>query len=63
MYSFDPTLGTCLSTFGRQSVADVPNKRLAKIKEKIMSWKFNMIYNPGKMQNAADAISRSWRLT
>ena len=27
-------------------------------KEKIMCWKFNMIYNPGKMQNAADAISR-----
>ena len=34
------------------------NKRLARIKEKIMCWKFNMIYNPGKMQNAADVISR-----
>jgi hypothetical protein len=36
----------------------VPNKRLARIKEKLLCWRFNMIYNPGKTQNAADAISR-----
>ena len=47
-----------VTTLGKQSVADVPNKRLARIKEKIMCWRFNMSYNPGKMQNAADAISR-----
>ena len=35
-----------VTTLGMQSVADVPNKRLARIKEKIMCWKFNMIYNP-----------------
>ena len=35
-----------VTNIGKQSVADVPNKRLARIKEKIMCWKFNMIYNP-----------------
>ena len=39
-------------------MADVDNKRLARIKEKIMCWNFNVIYNPGKMQNAADVILR-----
>lgn len=47
-----------VTTLGKLLVADVPKKRLARVKEKIMSWKVNMIYNPGKMQNAADAISR-----
>ena len=47
-----------VTTLGKQSVAGVPNKRLARIKEKIMCWKFNMIYNPGKMKSTADAISR-----
>jgi hypothetical protein len=45
-----------VTNIGKQSVADVPNKRLARIKEKTMSWRFNMIYNPGKLQSAADAI-------
>ena len=44
-----------VTTLGKQSVADVPYKRLARIKEKLMYWRFNMVYNPGKMQNAADA--------
>ena len=35
----------------------MPNKRLARIKEKTMCWKFNMLYNPEKMQNATNAIS------
>ena len=39
-------------------MADVTNKRLARIKGKTMCWKFNMLYNPGKMQNLADTISR-----
>ena len=45
-------------TLGKQWVADVPNKQLARIKEKLMPWRFNMIYNPDKTQSAADAISR-----
>ena len=45
-----------VTTIGKQSVADAPNKKLARIKEKTMSWRFNMIYNPGKLQSAADAI-------
>ena len=36
----------------------MPNKRLARIKEKLMPWRFNMISNPGKTQNAADEISQ-----
>ena len=36
----------------------MPNKRLARIKEKLMPWRFNIVYNPGKTQNAADPISR-----
>ena len=47
-----------VTTLDKQSVADVVNKRLARIKEKTMCGKFDMLYNPGKMQNAADAISR-----
>ena len=47
-----------VATLGEQSVADVPNRRLAKIKEKMMCWRFEMIYNPGKLQCAADSLSR-----
>ena len=39
-------------------MADVPNKRLPRIKEKLMPWRFAMVYNPGKIQNAADALLR-----
>ena len=47
-----------VATLGKQSVAVVPNRRLAKIKEKMMCRMFEMIYNPGKLQSAADALSR-----
>ena len=47
-----------VTTLGKQSVADVPNKRLVRIKEKLNCWRFDVIYNPGRIQNAADAISR-----
>jgi hypothetical protein len=47
-----------VTTLGKQSVANVPDKRLARIKEKTMCWRFEMIYNPGKLQSAVDAISR-----
>ena len=46
------------TTLGPQALADVENKRLAKIKEKTMWWRFEMLYNPGRTQNAADALSR-----
>ena len=35
-----------VNTLGKQSVAHVANKRLARIKEKTMCWRFEMIYNP-----------------
>ena len=38
---------------------DIDNKRLAKLKEKTMWWNFEIIYNPGKSQLAADTLSRS----
>jgi hypothetical protein len=44
--------------FGNKNLADIDNKRLARLKEKTNWWKFNVVYNPGKTQNAADAISR-----
>jgi hypothetical protein len=47
-----------VNTLGKQSVADVPNKRLTRIKEKTMCKWFEMIYNPGKLQSAADTLSR-----
>ena len=47
-----------ITKLGIQSVADVSNKRLGRIKEKTMCWRFEMIYNPGKLQSAADALSR-----
>ena len=47
-----------VTTLSKQSMADVPDKRLARIKEKTMCWKFNMLYNPGKVQSAAATISR-----
>ena len=47
-----------VATLGKQSVPELPNKRLTRIKEKLMPCRFNMVYNPGKTQNTADAISR-----
>ena len=47
-----------VTTLGGQSVANVPNKRLARIKEKLMPWTFAMIDNPGKTLIVADAILR-----
>ena len=43
---------------GDKSLVDIDNKRLARIKEKLMWWRLQVVYNPGKTQNAADAISR-----
>ena len=43
---------------GDQSLADVQNLRLARIKERTLWWKFTIIHTPGKLQLAADALSR-----
>ena len=43
---------------GHQSLPDDDNPRLAKIKERTLWWRFNMIHTPGEKQLASDAISR-----
>ena len=47
-----------VSVLGDQSLADVQNPRLARIKEKTLWWNFTIIHTPGKLQLAADALSR-----
>ena len=47
-----------VSILGDQSLADVQNPRLARIKEKTLWWQFTIIHTPGKLQLAADALSR-----
>ena len=47
-----------VSVLGDQSLADVQNPRLARIKEKILWWQFTIIHTSGKLQLAADALSR-----
>ena len=44
--------------FRDKSLADIENKSLAKLKEKTMCGKFDVVNNPGKSQNAADGLSR-----
>jgi hypothetical protein len=36
----------------------VVNLRLARIKEKTLWWQFTIVHTPGKLQLAADALSR-----
>ena len=43
---------------GDQSLADVENPRLAKIKERMLWWQFTIVHTPGKLQLAAYALSR-----
>jgi hypothetical protein len=43
---------------GDQSLADVENPRLARIKEKTLWWQFTIVHTQGKLQLAADALSR-----
>ena len=45
-----------------QSMADVENHRLARIKEKTLWWQFKILHTPGKKQLAADALSRRSKL-
>jgi hypothetical protein len=41
---------------GNQSLANVENPRLARIKERTLWWQFTIIHTPGKLQLAADAL-------
>jgi hypothetical protein len=43
---------------GDQSLTDVENPRLARIKERKLWWQFTIVHTPGKLQLAADALSR-----
>jgi hypothetical protein len=43
---------------GDQSLANVENPRLARIKEKTLWWQFTIVHTPGKLQLTADALSR-----
>jgi hypothetical protein len=43
---------------GDQSLVDVNNPRLARIKEKTLWWQFTIVHTPGKLQLAGDALSR-----
>jgi hypothetical protein len=43
---------------GDQSLADFVNPRLARIKERTLWWQFTIVHTPGKLQLAADALSR-----
>ena len=47
-----------VGVLGDQSLADVQNPRLARIKERTLWWKFTIIHTPGKLQLAADVLSR-----
>ena len=47
-----------VTVLGDQSLADVENPRLARIKERTLWWQFKIIHTPGKLQLAA-----TWRFT
>ena len=51
-----------VAVLGDQSMADVENPRLARIKEKTLWWQFKILHTPGKKQLAADALSRRNKL-
>lgn len=51
-----------VSIMGDQSLADIENPRLARIKERTLWWRFNVVHTPGKKQLAADAISHRKKL-
>ena len=47
-----------VTLLGDQSLADVENLSLARIKERTLWWQFKVIHTPGNLQLAADALSR-----
>ena len=51
-----------VNILGDQSLADIENPRLARIKEGALWWKFKIVHMTGKKQLAADATSRRNKL-
>ena len=49
---------TLVTVLGDQSMAEVENPRLARIKGKTLWWQFKILHTPRKKQLAADALSR-----
>jgi hypothetical protein len=47
-----------VQVLGDRSLADVEKPGLARIKERTLWWQFTIIHTPGKLQLAADALSR-----
>ena len=44
--------------FGDKRLGDIPNPRLARLKEGTLRWDFKVIHIPGKLNFGADALSR-----
>ena len=47
-----------LKILGDRKLEDIDNPRLAKIKEKMLRWKFEIIHVPGKIHVGPDTLSR-----
>ena len=45
---------------GDQSLADIPNPCLYRMKEKCLKFRFNIHYLPGKINDAQDCMSRKY---
>jgi hypothetical protein len=51
-----------VNILGEQSLPDIENPRLARLKERTLWWRFKILHTPDKKQLAADAISRRNKL-
>ena len=47
-----------LKIYGDRKLEDIENPRLAKFKEKMLRWKFDIIHVPGKIHVGPDTLSR-----
>ena len=47
-----------LKLFGNRSLEDIPNSRLRNLKEKTLSYRFQMVHVPGVKNKVADELSR-----
>ena len=47
-----------LKLFGDRSLEDIPNSRLRNLKEKTLSYRFQMVHVPGVKNKVADGLSR-----
>ena len=48
-----------LGIFGNKDITKIMNPRILKLKEKTLKYDFEVKYNPGKWNRAADALSRN----